>query len=343
MKRSWMLLSLLAVLALFGAACGGDDDADSGDGGGGEEAQDICATDSTTEEVAAPPDVTGKTFADYDLSGIDITVGSKDFTEQLVLGEMLVQAYEAAGANVTSQVNLGGTEVNRQALLSGDIDSYAEYNGTGWTVHLGCEDPVFDPETLTNNVAIADLAANDIHWLSRSPFNNTYGFAVNQDYVDANGEPTLQDMADYIAANPDATVCMESEFPDRPDGLVLYEEATDSTIPDDQISIIDTNLIYTETEGGGCTFGEIFTTDGRIPELGLTVVDDGGTFILYNVSVNLRDDVYQENPEAFDAIAEMLLMDLDNDTAQELNRRVGSGGEDQADVAQDYLEQQGLI
>lgn len=188
-------------------------------------------------------------LSEYDLSGIDITVGSKDFTEQLVLGEMIAQAYEAAGANVTNQVNLGGTEVNRAALLSGDIDAYAEYNGTGWTVHLGQEDPATDPETLTEDVREMDLEENGIRWLGRSPFNNTYGFAVNQDYVDAEGVPTLQDMADYIEANPDATVCMESEFPDRPDGLVLFEEATGFEIPDDQIEILDTNLIYTETAG----------------------------------------------------------------------------------------------
>jgi glycine betaine/choline ABC-type transport system substrate-binding protein len=189
------------------------------------------------------------TLSEYDLSGIDITVGSKDFTEQLVLGEMIAQAYEAAGANVTNQVNLGGTEVNRAALLSGDIDAYAEYNGTGWTVHLGQEDPATDPETLTEDVREMDLEENGIRWLGRSPFNNTYGFAVNQDYVDAEGVPTLQDMADYLEANPDATVCMESEFPDRPDGLVLFEEATGFEIPDDQIEILDTNLIYTETAG----------------------------------------------------------------------------------------------
>jgi len=191
----------------------------------------------------------GGELEEFDLSGIDITVGSKDFTEQLVLGEMIAQAYEAAGANVNNQVNLGGTEVNRAALLSGDIDAYAEYNGTGWTVHLGNEDPVFDPEELTANVAEADLEENGIRWLGRSPFNNTYGFAVNQDFVDANGVPNLQDMADFLEANPDATVCMESEFPDRPDGLVLFEEATGFEIPSDQISILDTNLIYTETAG----------------------------------------------------------------------------------------------
>lgn len=212
-------------------------------GSQGEDQADVAA--EFLEEQGLTGD--GGTLSEYDLSGIDITVGSKDFTEQLVLGEMIAQAFEAAGANVDNQVNLGGTEVNRQALVSGDIDTYAEYNGTGWTVHLGQEEPSDDPEELTTQVAEMDLAENGIHWLGRSPFNNTYGFAVNQDFVDANGVPTLQDMADYLAENPDATVCMESEFPDRPDGLVLFEEATGFEIPDDQISILDTNLIYTET------------------------------------------------------------------------------------------------
>jgi len=185
----------------------------------------------------------------YDLSGVDITVGSKDFTEQLVLGELIAQAFQAAGANVTNQVNLGGTQVNRAALLSGDIDVYPEYNGTGWTVHLGRMDPAFDPDQLTANVAAADLEENGIRWLGRSPFNNTYGFAVNQDFVDANGAPTLQDMADFLAANPDATVCMESEFPNRPDGLALFEQATGFRVPTFQTRILDVNLIYTETAG----------------------------------------------------------------------------------------------
>lgn len=211
----------------------------------GEDQADVAA-EYLEEKGLTGPD--GE-LSNYDLSGIDITVGSKDFTEQLVLGEIVVQAFEAAGANVENRVNLGGTEVNRQALESGEIDAYVEYNGTGWTVHLGQEDPVDDPEQLTQMVAEMDREQNGIVWLGRSPFNNTYGFAVNQDYVDANGAPTLQDMADYLEANPDATVCMESEFPDRPDGLVLFEEATGYEVPDDQIEILDTNLIYTETAG----------------------------------------------------------------------------------------------
>ena len=202
-------------------------------------------------------------------------VGSKDFTEQFVLGEMLVASFEAAGASVQNRVNLGGTNVNRQALEVGEIDVYAEYNGTGWTEHLGNVDPSDDPETLTQSVREQDLEENSIHWLSRSPFNNTYGFATGPALTEEHGgEFDIQEMATYLQENPGAIVCMESEFPDRSDGLVLYQEATGHTIPQNQINIIDTDLIYTETAQGNCAFGEIFTTDGRIPALGLTVVED---------------------------------------------------------------------
>jgi osmoprotectant transport system substrate-binding protein len=324
-RRSARALGLVLALALVAAACG--DDAD----------------DTTAPDDNGNGNGNGE-FSELDLSGVSISVGSKDFTEQLVLGEMLVQSFEAAGASVTNQVNLGGTQVNRQALLEGEIDVYAEYNGTGWTEHLGNTDPSDDPETLTENVREQDLEENGIHWLGRSPFNNTYGFASGPALTEENDGPfDIYEMATYLEENPDAIVCMESEFPDRSDGLVLWEEATGSTIPEAQTLIMDLDLIYNETAQGNCAFGEIFTTDGRIPFLDLSIVDDDDTFIIYNVSVNIRDEVYQENSEAFDTIAERLLEGLDNETMAELNRLVSVEGEDAADVARDYLSEQGLI
>ncbi len=321
----WMA-AILLPFALIAAACGSDDDSsdDGGSGGGGEGA-------------------TGA-LADLDFSGMDLTVGSKDFTEQFVLGEILVQALEAAGANVTNEINLGGTSVNREALLAGEIDMYWEYNGTGWTVHLGQEDPTDDSEKLTEQVRAMDLEENGIDWVGLAPFNNTYGFATGPDLTEANGGPfDLQGMADYLKENPDATVCMETEFPNRPDGLVLFEDATGYQVPESQTQILDTNVIYTETANGGCDFGEIFTTDGRIPALDLSIVDDGGAFIIYNVSLNIRDEVYQEAPDQFDALVPLLVDPLDNDAMAELNRQVSVDGEDAADVAKKCLQGEGLI
>jgi len=314
-KRHWSrLVALFAVLAMVVAACGGDDE------GGGE------------------GDGEGR------LAGIDIAVGSKDFDEQLVLGYILVSAFEAEGANVTDRVDLGGTQVARSALLSGEIDTYMEYNGTGWAEHLGNEEaPSNDPDVLTPAVREQDLEENDIRWLGQAPFNNTYGFASSPETTEANGGAyTMQSMADYLEANPDAIVCMESEFPDRSDGLILFEEATGYTVPDSQVQILQTGAIYTQTQEEECQFGEVFTTDGRIGGLGLTLVEDPGVMIIYNISMNLRDDKYQEAPEAFDAIAEEILAGLSQDKMTELNTRVSFEGETPEDVAADYLSEIGF-
>ena len=257
-KKTLAAAGSLSALALVLAGCG--DDGGSGGGSG-------------------------------DLEGVSVAVGSKDFTENILLGEMFAQALEANGAEVDNQVNIGGTEVTRKALTSGDIDVYPEYNGTGWTVHLGQEYPSQDPEELYT-VAEKDLKENDIKWVGRSPFNDTYGFAANGDLAEEEGPFDFQGMADYLKANPDATVCMETEFPDRPDGLVLFEEATGYEVPRSQIKILDTGLIYTETDKGACDFGEVFTTDGRIKALNLELVEDPGVMILYNVSFTMRNDVY---------------------------------------------------
>lgn len=286
----------------------------------------------------------GGTLSEYDLSGVSVAVGSKDFDEQLILGEMMVAAFEAAGAEVDNKVNLGGTNVARAALESGEIDIYMEYNGTGWTVHLGQSDPSFDPEVLTSGVRDMDLAENGIVWVGRSPFNNTYGFASSPEVTEANGGAfDLKSMMEYVRDNSDAVVCMESEFPSRPDGLILTETHAGIDLPDNQQLILDTGIIYTETANNNCDFGEVFTTDGRIPALGLTLVTDPGVNILYNVSGTIRQDKYNEAPEAFDGIIEAVLAPLDNIKMAELNGKVSAEGEDPAAVARDFLVAEGLI
>ncbi|GAB2778769.1 glycine betaine ABC transporter substrate-binding protein [Nocardioides salsibiostraticola] len=316
MRKSMKLTALAsaAVLTLSLTACGSD----GGSGG----------------------DVGGSTDA---LDGVSIAVGSKDFTENKILGEMWAQALESKGADVDNKINLGGTEVNRDALLSGDINTYPEYNGTGWVVHLKQEEPSQDPEELTTVTAEKDLADNSIKWIGRSEFNDTYGFAASPDLGESEGGFDLQGMADYLKANPDAKVCMETEFPDRPDGLTLFEKATGYVIPQSQQQILETGLIYTQTGEGACDFGEVFTTDGRITGLGLSLVEDPGVFILYNVSFTMQNDVYEANSEVYDELAATILDDLDNDKMAALNEDRDINGVSDADVAQGYLEEVGIL
>ena len=299
-----------------------------------------CSSDDDSSESSTSATGGGSANA---LDGVSITVGSKDFTENILLGEMLVQALEAQGADVTNQINLGGTSVNREALLAGDIDVYPDYNGTGWTVHLGQEDPSSDPQELYDVTSAMDLEENGIQWVGLSPFNDTYGFAANGDLAEAEGGFDLQSMADYLEANPDASLCLETEFPDRPDGLVLFEEATGYEVPQGQIQILDTGLIYTETASGACDFGEIFTTDGRITALNLELVEDPGVFILYNVSYTWNDESFQAHADTYTEIVDAILAPLDNAKMAELNAQVDVEGEPAEDVAQQYLEEIGLL
>ena len=210
---------------------------------------------------------------------------------------------------------------------------------------VGCSSTIsFDPEELTAGVREMDLEKNGIVWVSRSPFNNTYGFTSSPEVTEANGGAfSLQTMMEYVRDNPDAVVCMESEFPSRPDGLILTEEATGITLPVDQPLILDTGIIYTETAANNCDFGEVFTTDGRIPALNLTLVEDPGVNILYNVSGTIREDKYNEAPEAFDGIIEDVLAPLDEIRMAGLNAKVSAEGEEPVAVASEYLIEEGLI
>lgn len=309
-----------------------------------------CAADSPEAPAPAPdggdaPAEVLEGLAQYDLSGIDITVGSKQFTEQLVLGNIMVQAFEAAGANVTNEVNLGGTSVARSALESGEIDIYMEYNGTGWGTHLAIDDPPsFDPEELTSAVAERDLEANDIVWVGRSDFNNTYAFVSSPELTEANGGAfTLEEMMEYVRDNPDAKVCLESEYPERADGLILLETAYGIELPVAQRQIFDVNVVYQETADNNCDFGEVYTTDGRIPFLNLTLVEDPGVHFLYNVSGTIRLEKYNEAPEAFDEIINAILGPLDNTRMAELNTQLAVDGIQGETVARDYLIAEGLI
>ncbi|HZL80850.1 MAG TPA: glycine betaine ABC transporter substrate-binding protein, partial [Demequina sp.] len=144
-------------------------------------------------------------------------------------------------------------------------------------------------------------------------------------------------------ANPDAKLCLETEFPDRPDGLILFSDATGYTVPQDQIQILDTGLIYTETANGACQFGEVFTTDGRITALNLSLVADPGVFILYNISYTWNDAVYQENADVYKRLADEIFAPLDAEKMASLNAAVDVEGRKAEDVAAEYLKEIGLL
>lgn len=272
-----------------------------------------------------------------ELSGVDITVGSKEFTEQLILGEITKQVLTDAGANVNDQTGLQGSTVAREALTSGQIDTYWEYTGTGWITHLGNTDPKDGEEEQFEAVKEAD-AENDIAWFARAPMNNTYALAVKED-----GGPDvtkLSEVAD-VTANESPGLCAATEFLTRDDGLPGLEEAYGFSF--DEVAEVELGLVYNSV-GRECAFGEVFQTDGRIAANNLRVLeDDQGFFPKYNGAITMRSEIYDENADVYDQLFDPVAEVLTNEKMIDLNKRVDVDGQDPGDVATEFLRDNGFV
>ncbi|RFU20986.1 glycine betaine ABC transporter substrate-binding protein [Geodermatophilus marinus] len=321
--RTWSTAAMLGLTALVATACGGDPDlSDAGGAGGGGGS---AGGGSIGEE--------------FDLSGASFTVGSKEFTESQLLGQITIAALQAAGADVADQTGLTGTDTVRAALESGDIDMYWEYTGTGWVNILGntTEDL---PEDLYSAVAEAD-AANGVAWLEPAPFEDTYRIATTAQFAEENGLETTSDVAEFVQANPDqGTLCAASEFLNRDDGLPGLQQAYGFEFS--EVVELDLGLIYTQV-GESCNFGEVFSTDARILSNDLVVLeDDQNFFVPYNGALTVRQEVLDENPEIAEIMAP-ISEQLTDDVITELNSQVDNEGQEISEVAQEFLRENGFI
>jgi osmoprotectant transport system substrate-binding protein len=278
----------------------------------------------------------------YDsLEGTKITVAAKDFTEQLILGNMVSIVLAAAGADVTNLTNTPGSFGVRQAMLTGEANVAPEYTGTGWINYLGNEQPIKDERGQWEAVDKADRA-NNLTWLPPAPLNNTYAFAIRESEAQRLGVTKLSDLKRL--GKSDLTFCVESEFASRNDGFVPMLAAYDMTREAlGRVTNLDTGVIYTATSDGQCNFGEVFTTDGRIPALKLRVLEDDRRFFpLYNLTEVINTDLLDAHPELAEIFAQ-LNPRLTNDVMLELNAKVDNDGQDPALVARDWLIGQGLL
>lgn len=273
------------------------------------------------------------------LDGVEVISGSKDFDEQLVLGQLTADYLCLWGADTTADLNTQGSTAAREKIIRGDNNIMWEYTGTGWINYLGNDKPIFDPVEQYEAVKEADLA-NDVYWGPLSPFNNTYAFAVTEDFASETGVATHSDMAAYIEENPDASVCVESEFANRPDGYPGFKEAYGITGGDEQS--LGTGVIYTQTGQGNCDFGEIFTTDGRIAANDLVVLEDDKSFFpLYNGVPVTSVEYNDANPEVMESLAP-LADSLTTEVMQDLNTRISAEGQSPETISRDYLVEAGF-
>ena len=279
------------------------------------------------------------------LAGASFTVGSKDFSEQIILGEITIDLLKKNGADVTDKTNIKGSTSTRQALQSGDISMYWEYTGTGWITYLKNTKPIADPKGQYDAVAKDDLAKNGIAWLDPAPLNNTYAFAVKKETADKLNVHSLSDLANLAKSDPkNATFCIESEFSTRDDGFPGMTKAYGIDVPKDNVKMLDTGVIYSETaKGSTCNFGEVFATDGRIKSLGLVVLqDDKNFFPVYQPALTMKKETLDKYPALKDIFAPVAPK-LTTEVMQQLNARADVDGDDPKVIAEDWLKQQGLL
>lgn len=267
-----------------------------------------------------------------------VTVASKDFTEQFILGEMYAQLLENAGFQVERKLNLGGTPVAQEALLSGQIDLYPEYTGTGLLTVLKLP-ANSDRQVVFNTVQEEYRKQFTLVWLEPAPMNNTQALAMTQEGAERFGIRTISDMAaranELVMAGP-------PEFQEREDGLPGIRQA----YGDFQLKgykAIDPGLRYQALTSGQADVVVAFGTDGEISAFNLiTLEDDRNLFPPYQVAPVVRQQVLDQYPE-IGGILNGLAPRLTDGVMRRLNYEVSGNGREPADVAKEFLVQEGLI
>ncbi|MEL6271223.1 MAG: glycine betaine ABC transporter substrate-binding protein, partial [Chloroflexota bacterium] len=284
-----------------------------------------------------------------------IRVGSKQFTEQIVLGQIILVALEDAGFAVEDRTNLGSTQVNRDALVNGEIDVYPEYTGTALFNYFSDVDWANIPDEAYGDrtlgyalVSSYDAAANDLVWLEPTPANNTYAFAVTAAFAEENNLYSALDLADYVNSGGEVFMATGDEFAQRPDGIPSFEETYGFDLTEDQLLIIAGGTpAQTEqalNEGAnGVNMAMAYATDGALQAYNFVVLEDPfGAQPIYAPTPVFRGEIIRANPEIA-GVLNPIFRTLDNVTLQSLNAAVEVDGENPTDVATTWLSENGFI
>ncbi|NIH77567.1 glycine betaine ABC transporter substrate-binding protein [Amycolatopsis viridis] len=276
------------------------------------------------------------------LDGVNVAVGSKDFTENIILGYMAELALSAAGAHVTDLTNISGSNSARQALINGQIDVSWEYTGTAWISYQGNTQPIPDEKAQFDAAKKADEEKFGITWLDYSPVNDTYAFATTEAYARQHNLRSTSDLTEFLKQHPEQAVfCVETEFASRQDGFPGVQRTYG--FPATNVKTFGTGAIYAAVASGTCNFGEIFTTDGRIAGLNLRVLaDDKRFFPQYNAAVTMKEEFLAAHP-AVREVLEPVAKALDNQQMIELCKQVDVDGRDPGEVARDWMVSKGFV
>lgn len=259
-------------------------------------------------------------------SGDAIIVGSKNFTEQNVLGEIVAQELEARGIPVERRFHLGGTFVCHRALLNGEIDIYVEYTGTALTAVL--ELPVdTDAERVYRDVRRAYRARWGLHWASPLGFENTFALVVRRADAETRGLVSIGDLAPHGA---ELVAGFGPEFMARPDGYPGLRDAY--RLEFGSIRQLDLGLMYRALADHQIDVAVANSTDGQIAGLDLLVLDDDRRYFPpYQAAPVVRGETLEREPRVAQALGDLAGV-LTPEAMRSLNYEVDVEGRDISEV-----------
>jgi glycine betaine/choline ABC-type transport system substrate-binding protein len=321
MKRVGTLLVIAASLAL--AACGSS-------------SSDSTSSSSSGSQTSAS---SGNTIQSNSANkGKTVTIGSKNFTEEFILGEIYAQALQAAGYTVKKQLNLGSEQIAYKAVKSGQVDAYPEYTGTALTSFCGKKaTEVPHDEQKAYEEAKAGFAQAGLTALPPTPFTDSNGVGMLKTKAQKLG---ITNISDLKSKAPSLTLYGTPECPQRPDCLLglqqVYKLKFKKFVP------VDPSLRHKVLDSGQADTSIVFTTDGQIAQgKELLLKDDKHLFPPYNATLVFKDATLKKlGPDVQKTVA-LVQKGLTTEAMQELNSRVDIDKQTPAAVAKEYLKESG--
>lgn len=260
-----------------------------------------------------------------------IVVGSKNFTESVILGELLAQKLERAGCKVDRRLNMGGTFVCDSAIRSGSIDAYVEYSGTALTAIL--KQPSSNDRARVDSIVRKAYAKRDLRWSPPLGFNNTFAMIVRRSDAERDG---LRKISDLSRVATKLRPGFGYEFTERPDGWSGLQKAYALTVVAAPRTM-DLGLTYKALASGEVDLIAGNSTDGLIEPLQLVILeDDRHYFPPYDAVVVARSDMDQRCKAATTAL-ESLRGTIDDATMRRLNYEVDGKKRDVGEVVRELL------
>jgi osmoprotectant transport system substrate-binding protein len=323
-SHRWLMLLMLLVASLALAACGDDDD-DDGGGGGAATQEESGGSGIQSDEANA---------------GTTITVGSKNFTEQKVLGEIYAQAFEAAGYTVEKQLNLGDEKTALAALEGGEIDAYPEYTGTALLSFFGVQADKLpkDPDAAYDQ-AREGFAEKNLTAFEPTPFTSSNEVAVTMETADENSLRTISDLS---KVDNQFTLYGSPECRQRLDCLLGLQEVYGLEFR--RFVPVDIALRHQVLTEGQADVSIVFTTDPQIQREDFVLLeDDKDMFPPYNSTLVMRNEIAEQGGAELEEVVAMVNEGLTDEAMQELNARVDLDKQTPEEVAGQYLSETGLV